>query len=298
MACAHSFDIGKRFKTAILLSLAIFILEIAGGLWAHSLALLSDAAHVFMDVSSLTLSWIALRLAERPATDTRTFGLHRAETFAAFINGLTLTLISVWVIYEALQRFSHPQEVHSQGMLLVASVGFFVNLAVAFTLKGHNAEDLNVRSAYLHVLGDLMASVGVVAGAIVIGFTGWNMVDPILSFGIGIVILFGSFGILRKSSHIFLEGVPESITYGDVDSAFRGIDGVEDVHELHIWSLCSHVHSLSAHVVVNDRKVSLLPEIMDKINTALLEKFNISHTTLQFECKENCQGQRVCSIRH
>lgn len=298
MACAHSSDIDKKFKCAIFLSLAIFILEAAGGIWANSLALLSDALHVFMDVSSLALTWVALRLAERPPTDTRTFGLHRAETFAAFINGFTLTVVSVLIFYEAMKRFQHPQEIHSQGMLLVAAIGFSVNLVVAFTLKGHDAGDLNIRSAFLHVLGDLLASAGVILGAIVISFTGWNMVDPLISFGIGLAILFGSLGILRKSSHILLEGVPESMTYGDVERALRGIDGVEDVHELHIWSLCSNVSSLSAHVVVNDQKVSLLAEIMGGINKAMLEQFNISHTTLQFECKENCVGQRVCSIRH
>lgn len=298
MGSTDSTNIRQKFKSAIFLTLGVLILEIAGGIWANSLALLSDAAHLFMDVFSLTLSWFAMQLAERPATDTRTFGFHRAETFAAFINGFTLTLVSLWIFYAAVKKFAHPEPVHSTVMLVVASIGLAVNLIVAFRLKGHDHNDLNVRSAFLHVIGDAMASVGVIMGGIIISYTGFYVVDPVVSFGIGLIILFGSVNILRKSLHILLEGVPESITYRDVQTAIRLVDGVEDVHELHIWSLCSHVNSLSVHVVVNDQMVSHLSEIMEKINEVALTQFNIAHTTLQLECKENSPPPGVCTIRH
>ncbi len=298
MALVHSTDIRKKFKSAIFFTLGILMLEIWGGIWTHSLALLSDAAHLFMDVFSLTLSWFTMRLAEKPATDTKTFGLHRTETFAAFINGFTLILVSLWIFYTAVDRFTHPEPIHSTGMLVVAAIGFSVNLIVVFKLKDHDHNDLNVRSAFLHVIGDALASLGVIAGGIIIAYTGWYVVDPVVSFGIGLIILFGSVNILRKSLHILLEGVPESVTYRDVLGAIRIVDGVEDIHELHIWSLCSNTHSLSAHIVVGDQMVSHLSEIMEKINKVAINQFNISHTTLQFECKDNSPDHGACIIRH
>jgi len=298
MVSLKNSNIRLKFQFSIFLVLGAFVLEIAGGIWTHSLSLLSDAAHLFMDAFSLTLSWAALRLAERPATDTRTFGLHRAETFAAFINGFSLTLIALWILVVALRRLSHPEPVYSSGMLAIAIIGFMVNLVVALKLRGHDHMDLNLRSAFLHVMGDLLASIGVILGALIIGFTHWYAVDPLISLGIAIAILIGSLNILKKSSHILLEGVPESISYGDVHRAFREIQGVEDVHELHIWSLCSNVNFLSTHVVVDDQMVSRLAEIMDKINHVMLEDFHIVHTTLQFECRENSHGHAICAIRH
>ncbi len=299
MASHNHSDIHKSFQSAIFLTSGILVLEVAGGIWSQSLALLSDAAHLFMDVFSLTLTWCAMRLAERPATDTRTFGLHRVETFAAFLNGFTLTLVSLWIFYEAANRFAHPEPVHSGGMFVVATIGLFVNLIVIFKLKGHNHQhDLNVRSALLHVIGDTMASVGVIIGGVIIYYTGWYVVDPIISVGIGLAILFGSVTILKKSLHILLEGVPESISYSEVLKELRGVEGVEGAHELHIWSICSNVNSLSAHVVVNDQMVSHLSEIVDQINEMLLKQFHISHTTFQFECKEDSENHVVCPIRH
>jgi cobalt-zinc-cadmium efflux system protein len=282
----------KRFRVAIYATSAIFVVEVAGGIWANSLALLSDAAHVFMDVFSLALSFIALRVSTLPSTDTKTYGYHRAEVFAAFINGTTLFLIAFGILYKAWGRFISPEPVNSAGMLIIAVIGFAINLIIAIYLSKADSRDINLRSAFFHILGDTLSSAGVIAGGVIIFFTGWFIVDSIISALIGSVIIYGASKLISESVHILLEGTPRNISMGEVVSAIKKIEGVEDVHELHIWCICSNVYALSSHVLINDQRISEGSRILSAIKNLLREKFNISHTTIQFEC-EGCADKAV-----
>lgn len=292
MSHNHSNNIEGRFRTAIYATSAIFAVELAGGIWANSLALLSDAAHVFMDVFSLALSFIALTVSALPSTDRKTYGYHRAEVFAAFINGATLFLIALGIFYKAWGRFISPEPVNSAGMLLIAVIGFAVNLIIALYISKADSRDINLRSAFLHIVGDTLSSAGVIAGGSIIFFTEWFIVDSIVSAVIGGVIIYGASKLISESVHILLEGTPRDISMDEVVSAIKKIEGVEGVHELHIWCICSNVYALSSHVLINDRRISEGSRILSAIKEILKEKFNISHTTVQFEC-EGCADRAI-----
>ena len=243
-------SITGRFKYAILLTSATLIAELAGGIWTNSLALLSDAAHVFLDLFALLLSLGAIKLAAYPVSDTRTFGWHRTEVFASFINGSTVFLMAAIICYEALGRLVHPEEVKSLQMLIIAGVGLVANLFAAGALHSHSHDDLNVHSAFLHVIGDAAASVGVIVGGVIMYFTNWYVLDAIISVGIGFIIFWGSWRVMRESVHILLEGVPRGIEVTQVAASIREVEGVEEVHHVNIWTICSHIIALSAHVVL------------------------------------------------
>jgi cobalt-zinc-cadmium efflux system protein len=277
-------SIAGRFKYAIALTAVTLLAEIIGGIWTNSLALLSDAAHVFLDMFALLLSLAAIRLAAFPASDTRTFGWHRMEVFASFINGVSIFLIAVGIFYEAGGRMFHPEPVKSIPMFIIAAVGLIMNLAAASALHQHSHDDLNVRSAFLHVVGDAAASVGVIAGGIAIYFTGWYVLDAIISVGIGAVIFWGAWRVIRESAHILLEGAPRGMNTNEVVGAIRTIEGVNDVHHLNIWTICSHILALSAHVDVKPEHKRNQAGVLREIEELLLKRFHISHTTLQAEC--------------
>ena len=300
--------IQKRFLISIGVTLIILLAEIVGGFWTGSLALLSDAAHVFMDVFALILSFVALKLSARPADDTHTYGYHRLEVLAALINGLTLVYISFEIFHESWLRWQNPQPVKSLELIIIAVIGLVANLFVAFVLGGHNhshdandghaddghtheQEDLNIKSAYLHVIGDALASVGVVVAGAIIWFTGWSWVDPLVSVLIGILILFSSWRLLKGSLHILIEGVPEGMSVPEISKALQKFPSVKEIHDLHVWSICSGHITLSAHILLkedSDRK-----EIMCTLKECLLHDFGIEHTTIQFE-EGNCgQGEIV-----
>ncbi len=283
----------KELKFVIALTCFILVVEVIGGIISNSLALLSDAAHVFSDVFALTLSFLALRLATRPPSTSRTFGYHRAEVFAALINGTTLLFVSFFIFKAAYDRILAPPDIKTTEMLTVAVFGFLVNLFVALRLRGH-AKDLNIRSAFLHVVGDALASLGVIVGAVVIIFTGNTAADPVISMFIGLIIVFGSFRIIRESAHILLEGTPGHIDIESVSSVILSIDGVKSVHDLHIWSICSHINAASAHIIVDDVKMSQVNEISKSVKKKM-EAFDINHTTFQFECGED---KEPCDINH
>ena len=287
MSAEHEhFDasIAGKLKYAIILTTVTLIAEVAGGFWTNSLALLSDAAHVFLDLFALVLSLAAIRLAAYPATDTRTFGWHRAEVFASFINGATVFLMAIGIFYEAIQRLYEPQAVKSLEMLVIATIGLVMNLISASALHGHSHDDLNVRSAFLHVIGDAAASVGVIAGGAVIYFTNWNILDPIISIAIGLVIFWGAWRVIREAAHIFLEGVPRGLSVPAVVADIIMVDGVADVHHLNVWAICSHILALSAHVDVQPEFKGRQAEVLRDIEEMLMERYHITHTTLQVEC--------------
>ena len=282
-----------RFVFALAISALVFFAELIGGWWTGSLALLSDSAHVFLDFFALALSYIAMRASALPADDRHTYGWHRLEVFAALANGVTLLGITVAILYEAWERLQNPTPIHSVEMLTIAVIGFVANLGVARLLHKHH-DDLNTRSAFLHVIGDALASVGVIVGGIVMMLTGWYIVDPLISVFIGVIILAGSWRVLRSSLHILFEGTPEGIAVRDVAQAMAQVAGVQEVHDLHLWSICSGYPALSAHVLVaNAACEATTPQIVS-LKQTLAEKFNIQHTTIQFETMNCGQGTVVC----
>jgi cobalt-zinc-cadmium efflux system protein len=290
---AHS-GIERRFLLSIALTGLIFLAELVGGLLTRSLALLSDAAHVFLDVFALGLSYVAIRLASLPPNDRHTYGYHRMRVLAALANGATLLLVAFEIFREAIRRFSKPEPILAGPMLIVAVIGLVVNLIVAYVLQGHSHDDLNTRSAFLHVLGDALASVGVIVAGLVIVLTGWTLIDPLISMLIGIIILVGSGNVLRQSVHILAEGVPQGLTATAVAEAMHQLDGVSEVHDLHVWTVSPGYVSLSAHVVLEDQSLSEAQTIMEDLERALVEQFGIEHTTIQFECQSCAPGTIIC----
>ncbi len=278
-----------KFRIAIALTAVTLVAEVAGGIWTNSLALLSDAAHVFLDLFALVLSLAAVKLASQPTSQRHTFGFHRSEVFASFINGLTVFLMGTGILYEAWGRFSAPEEVKSLPMLLIAVIGLVMNLLAAKTLHSHSHDDLNVRSAFLHVVGDAAASVGVIIGGIIMYYTDWFMLDALISAGIGLLILGGAGRVLRDSVHILMEGSPRGIDTSEVAAAIRAVEGVQDIHHLNIWSVCSHITALSVHVELETEYGGQRSGLLHRIEHALEHRFHITHTTIQLECSD-CNG--------
>lgn len=294
----------RRFLIAILLTGSILVVEVIGSWWTGSLALLSDAAHVFLDVFALGLSWLAIRLSTLPADEQYSYGFHRFEVVASLANGLTLGFVSLGILIEAYHRLQEPAPVKGLDLLLLASVGLAVNLIVAFVLKGshqhdqdsHAPEDLNVRSAMLHVLGDAAASFGVIVAALIIWRTGWTTADPIASIVISLIIFASSYRLMRDSFRIMMEGVPSCLRLDDVSAAICSVPGVVQVHDLHVWGVCSAHIILSAHAVIDDLRISQAQMIMDEMKRRLKELFGIEHTTIQLEGKNCGQGAVVCPV--
>ena len=226
--------ISRRLIFAITLTAITLVAEVIGGLWSNSLALLSDAGHVFLDLFALALSLAAIKLAAQPPNDIHSYGWHRAEVLASLINGLTVFLMAIGILFEGSKRFLAPEAVQTTPMLVISVLGLIANLLAAKGLHSHSHDDLNVKSAFLHVLGDAAASVGVIAGAVLMRFTGWYQADPIISIAIGLLILVGAGRVLREASHILMEGVPRGMSVDQVAECIRGIEGVSDVHHLNL----------------------------------------------------------------
>jgi len=290
--------ITRRFGFAIALTAITLIAEVVGGFWTNSLALLSDAAHVLMDLLALILSLAAIRLAGLPATDRRTYGWHRAEIFASLINGVSLIVIVFGILGEAWGRFLHPEAVKSGEMFVIAAIGLVMNLLAARFLHSHAHHDLNVHSAFLHVLGDAIASVGVIVGGVIMLFTGWYVIDALISVGIALIIGWGSIRILREAGHILLEGVPAHIDINEVVDKMKQVEGVNDIHHLHVWSICSHISALSAHIDLHPEYRLRLGEVTGELEQMLEQDFHITHTTLQGECSRCHTGDIIQQLHH
>ena len=295
----HHHNHFERNRKALLIAIGItgviMVVEFVGGYLSNSLALMSDAGHMLTDIMSLGLSLFALQLATRTPSSTRTYGLYRMEILAALINGTTLILLSVYIIYEAYTRFIAPQMVKSETMLLVAVIGLVANGIAAWAMVRSSKESLNLRGAYLHILGDALSSIGVIIGGIIIYFFQWYLVDPLISVAISLVILRGAFTLVKDSANILLDAVPEHVNLGEVQSSLTAIAGVKGLHHVHLWTLASGIHSLSAHVLVDDIQMSDTGHIIQDINRLLEEKYRISHTTIQLEC-ENCSEGFYCNM--
>ncbi len=290
--------ITRGFVVAIGLTAVTLLAELFGGFWTNSLALLSDAAHVFMDLFALVLSLAAIHLARFPASDTRTYGWHRAEIFASLINGATLLLIAFGILHEAWHRLLHPEVVKSREMFIIATIGLVMNLIAASRLHGHSHDDLNVRSAFLHVIGDAIASVGVIIGGLIMLFTGWFVLDALISIAIVLIIGWGAVRILKEAGHILLEGVPAHIDINEVVDKMRAVAGVSNVHHLHVWSICSHITALSAHIDVEPDYRLRQGEIIGNLERMLDHDYHITHTTLQGECSKCITAPVIQQLKH
>ncbi len=293
----HFEDTARQTSSRLVLSLALtagfVIVEIVAGLFSNSLALLTDAAHNFTDVIALGLSWFAVRLATRPANATRTYGYHRAGILVAMINSTTLVVISLWIFYEAYQRFLSPPDIKSGVMVAVGLLAFVVNLVTALLVRQGSQNDLNLRSAYFHLMGDVLSTLGAVVAGVIIFFTDWNWLDPLVSVFIGLLILWNAWGILKETVDILLESTPRDV---DMDAMIRDmsqVTGVLGVHDLHVWSITQSMRTMSAHILTDDISISAGTTIQSQLNDILIGRYNISHATLQLECV-GCQPCLFC----
>ena len=291
----HQPGTGKVLKWSFLATLIFVVVEAVAGFRSGSLALVSDAGHNLTDALSLVLAAIGFYLQSKPADSIKTYGYHRAGVLTAFVNALTLVGIAVFIFYEAWQRFLHPRHVEEWTMLWVAVAAFALNGAIMWGLHSEKDRDINVRAAFVHMLGDAVSSIGIVAGAIAIHFTGLVIIDPVLSVLIGVLIVWTAWDIIQESLNVLLEGLPRGIELSEVTESLRGLDGVIDVHDLHIWSLGSSAHALSCHVLIEDMPPSESNAILQRIND-LLCKFDIRHTTVQFEHTKCALSDAPCSI--
>ncbi len=295
----HLADSGSRqLLIAFLIVVVMMVAEFVGGLVSGSLALIGDAGHMLVDALALAISFVAIRIAQRPATATRTFGYHRVEVMAALTNGVILLLVSAYILFEAYQRFRDPPEIETTLMLVVAGFGLAANLTGIALLRKARHSSINVRAAFWHILGDTIASIGVIVGGIIIAITGWGIVDPIIAVVISCIILWGAFRLVKESTDILLEAAPGHIDVAEVNRAILAVPGVRDVHDMHVWTITSGIHALSAHLLIDDQTVAHSAEIARAVEQGLAERFSISHTTLQLECDrcEGCPAGLMCDV--
>jgi cobalt-zinc-cadmium efflux system protein len=285
----------KPLLIALAITLVVMIAEFVGGLLANSLALLSDAGHMLADVLALLLSIVAFRVSSRPPTNKTTFGFYRLEIFAAQINGGALVFLSLFIFYEAYLRLLQPEPVKSVLMMTVAVVGLVANIASARVLHASSKKNLNVKAAFLHIVGDLLSSIGVIVGGIIIFFTKWFIIDPILSLMIGLIILKGAYSVVKETATVLLEAVPKHIDLAKLIREVEAMEGVKSFHDVHVWTITSGLYALSAHVQIQDQQISESARIMEVIQERLTQRYHINHTTLQLECHA-CEPDRVCSL--
>jgi cobalt-zinc-cadmium efflux system protein len=267
---------------SVVVTLALVVVEFTAGYFGHSIALMSDAVHNLTDVPAIFISWLAMRWAERPPTREHTYGYHRAGILAAFTNAFFLSAVAVVILYEAIVRLRQPVEVNAGVMLWVALIALVVNGGITIALVS-GRRDLNVRSILVHSFGDALSNVGIIAGAIAIRLLGVQWIDPVLGIVIGAMILWSGWGILRETSHILLEGLPREIRLEDVAKTILKVDGVQEVHDIHIWTLGTDMNALSCHIRIPDMHMEDCEKILSKIHEKLAQEFRIKHSTVQFE---------------
>jgi cobalt-zinc-cadmium efflux system protein len=267
---------------AVVATLGLVAVEIVSGYVGHSIALISDGIHNLTDVPSLVISWLGMRWALRPPNHEKTYGYHRAGILAAFVNAIILSLAALFVVYESVRRLHAPVEVHSTLMMWVALVALVVNGSITFALHA-GREDLNVRAVWIHNLGDAMSNVAIFIAALLIRYAGVRWADPLIGVGIGAMVLWSGTGILRESGHILLEGIPRSMSLEDVAKALLQVDGVREIHDIHIWQLGTDLNALSCHIRIPDMHLDGCENILTNIREMLAREYNIQHTTIQFE---------------
>lgn len=284
----------KVLRISLFATLAYILLLVIAGIRAHSLALLSEAGHNLSDFLALLLSLVAVYLQARPPSATKTYGYHRAGVLAALINAASLIVISFFIFYEAFHRLQNPEPVHAGMMMSAAAAGVVMNGVIALMLY-RSGGDINIRSVLLHEVGDTLSTAAVIAGGWAILLTGQYWIDSALSFGIGALILWSSFGILRETMNILLEGTPRGLQLYELEAAIRKVEGVNDVHDLHVWSIGSESHALSCHIAIADIPPSVSERILRDVKEVLHHGFRVDHTTIQFEHVE-CEVAHGCII--
>lgn len=291
----HHHGTATILKWSFLVTILFVAVEAFAGFHSGSLALVSDAGHNFTDALALVLATIGVYMQSKPADSIKTFGYHRAGVLTAFANALTLVVIAIFIFYEAWDRFFHPRHIEEWTMFWVAVAALALNGGIMWGLHRDKDRDINIRAAFVHMLGDAISSVGIMAGAIAIHFTGLAVIDPVLSLLIGILIVWTAWDIIKESLNVLLEGLPRGMELDEVTGAMRQIDGVIDVHDLHIWSLGSSAHALSCHVLIEDMPPSESNAILQRINDVLC-KYEIHHTTVQFEHTKCALSDAPCTI--
>ena len=280
----------RVLKISLAVTLVYILLLVVAGIRAHSLALLSEAGHNLSDFLALLLSLVAVYFQSRPASSTKTYGYQRAGVLAALVNASSLVVVSFFIFYEAFRRLQHPEHVHASVMMWVAAAGVVMNGAIALLLY-RSGGDVNIRSALLHEVGDTLSTAAVIAGGWAILVTGNYWIDSVLSVGIGVLILWSGFGIVRETLNILLEGTPRGMKLEKIEVAIRSVEGVNDVHDLHVWSIGSETHALSCHIAIADIPPSVSDRILQEVKERLQHDFRIVHTTIQFE-------HVVCEVAH
>ena len=274
----------RRLLVVLVLTACYMVAEAVGGWWTGSLALLADAGHMLTDVAALGLALMAVWFGARPATPNKTFGYYRLEILAALINGIALVVVSLLIFREAYERWSSPVEVSSGVMMLVATGGLLVNLFCAWWLHGDHHDDLNMRGAWLHILGDALGSVGAIIAGALMWFYGWYIADPLFSVAISVLIIWSSWKLIREATNVLLEGTPAHINLAAVEDAILATDGVEDVHDLHVWTITSGREALSAHVI--HARTVVQPELLKELRAKLHDRFGVDHLTIQMETED------------
>ncbi|PZQ99660.1 MAG: cation transporter [Cereibacter sphaeroides] len=271
----------KRIALALGLTLSFMTVEVIGGLWTGSLALLADAAHMMTDAGGLALALVAIRFAERPATPQKTYGYVRAEVLSALTNAVVLLLVTVYILYEAYQRFLEPPEILGWPMLLVACVGLGVNLISMRLLSAGSQESINVKGAYFEVLSDMLGSLGVILAAVIVVLTGWTLVDPLIGAAIGLFIIPRTWILLRQAINILMEGTPPEVDMSLMEARLKSIPGVTAVHDLHVWTITSGLDAMSGHLIVAD--MAQAKAVLAAASAAMRDDFKLSHVTIQIE---------------
>lgn len=296
----HSHGANKKVLLISFVIITLYmVIEAIGGFLTNSLALLADAGHMLSDAISLGVALFAFTLSEKAANYSKTYGYRRFEILAAVFNGMTLIVIALFIFYEAIGRFRHPTDIASTGMLSIASIGLFVNILVAWIMMrgGDVEENLNMRGAYLHVIGDMLGSIGAIIAALLIIFFGWNWADPLASIIVAILILRSGYAVTKSGIHILMEGTPENVNVERVLETIEKKQGIEGVHDLHIWSITSGLNALSCHAVVDERMTVAESEGLLRQIEHDLQQQNIHHLTIQFETPEHLHDESIlCQV--
>lgn len=296
----HSHGANKKVLLISLIILTLYmIVEVIGGLLTNSLALLADAGHMLSDAISLGIALLAFTFGEKAANYSKTFGYKRFEILAAVLNGVTLILIAIYIFYEAIQRFQHPPEVASTGMLIIAIIGLLINILVAWIMMrgGDVEENLNMRGAYLHVISDMLGSIGAIIAALLIMFFGWGWADPLASVIVGALVLRSGYFVTKSGLHVLMEGTPQNVNMEEVIQTIQNIKGIQSVHDLHVWSITSGLNALSCHAVVEEQMTIAESERMLCQIEHGLEHQNIHHMTIQLETPAHLHDNSIlCKI--
>jgi len=286
----------RRLALSLSITLVFVVVEIIAGIFANSLALLTDAAHNLTDVLALALTWWALWITNKPANSGKTYGYHRAGILVALLNSTTLALIALGIFYEAWKRFITPPEIEANILIGVGMVAVVVNLVTALLVRRGSEHDLNLRSAFLHLMGDVVSTLGAVIAGVIIRFTGWNWLDALVSVLIGFLILWNAWGILRESVQILMESTPADIDMEALRCDILAVEGVRGVHDLHVWSITRSLRTLSAHLITDDVPVSVGTKVRAAVGGMLVDHYDITHATLQLECMDCAPVGLYCDI--